>query len=59
MNAAWKLFLSAPLTAKIGILIILANIFTGVFAPVILGIVIETPSAAKAPSRAIDTDSRA
>jgi len=35
MKATWKLFLSAPLTAKLGLLIIVVNIFAGVLAPVI------------------------
>ncbi len=35
MNAAWKLFLSAPMTAKVGLLIIVANLLIAIFAPVI------------------------
>ena len=35
MNALWKLFLSAPLSAKVGMLIIVVNIVVAVGAPVI------------------------
>ena len=35
MKSAWKLLKSAPLTAQVGILIILLNILIGIFAPVI------------------------